>query len=310
MLFLTSMILEKRIPYSYIFNEIKWDILFVTVFAIAINIADIYLKRFDELKLSVPISLAALLGTAISLVLSFKLAQSYDRWWEARKIWGAIVNDSRSLVIQLKNFTKKSKNQIIEPLARRVAYRQIAWCYSLSKSLRKLDPVEDIYRLIDEKEIDKIKSHFNVPLALVDLSEADLKELYDKKKLTDFQRIQVDDTFVRLVASMGKAERIKNTVFPKTYRVYLQCFIYVFLTALGIALTGLHSLIEIPIMIFVSLPFFLLEKTAWHMQDPFENRPTDTAMLAISRAIEINIKQTLEDEVDVEPYAEEKFYIM
>jgi putative membrane protein len=67
---------------------------------------------------------------------------------------------------------------------------------------------------------------------------------------------------------------------------------------------------EIPFMVFISIPFFLIEKIAFNIQDPFENRPTDTAMTSISRSIEINIKQQLELEDIPEPITSKKFYIM
>ena len=93
------MILEKRIPITYWFKIIKWDLLIVSVFSTVVYFFSKYL-----IDLNIPISIGTFLGTAIALLLSFKLSQSYDRWWEARKIWGSIVNDSRTFVIQLKTF--------------------------------------------------------------------------------------------------------------------------------------------------------------------------------------------------------------
>lgn len=115
---------------------------------------------------------------------------------------------------------------------------------------------------------------------------------------------------VRLCASMGKAERIKNTAFPKTYRHTLYIFIYITIITLSFSLTEMMSMIEIPIIMFISIPFFLLDKIAKNIQDPFENRPTDTAMTSISRTIEINIKQQLDFENIPSPIAENKYYIM
>lgn len=95
------MITNKRIPLTYPFHLIKWDLLFTILFSFSTH----YLTKY-VFEMNIPIAIGAFLGTAIALILSFKLSQSYDRWWEARKIWGAIVNDSRTLVMQLKNFKK------------------------------------------------------------------------------------------------------------------------------------------------------------------------------------------------------------
>ena len=139
------MILNKRIPLKYWFNKIKWDLLFVLVFATVVSL----IKEFIDLFV-VPVTIAANLGTAIALLLSFKLAQSYDRWWEARKIWGAIVNDSRSLVLQIKNFTQAENRAVVKTLA----YRQIAWCYAVSCHLRKMDSLEKVSKFVSDVEME------------------------------------------------------------------------------------------------------------------------------------------------------------
>jgi putative membrane protein len=295
------MILEKKIPISYWFNTIKWDILIVTVFSSVLYFSSDYIIDFN-----IPISIGAFLGTAIALLLSFKLSHSYDRWWEARKIWGSIVNDSRTLVIQLKAFIKKENKEVIN----RIAYRQIAWCYSLSQNLRDGNDSENIDKFISQQELKSIRYQNNTPLALLDKQSQDLATVHQDKLVNDYQQMQIDDTLVRLCASMGKAERIKNTPFPKTYRLTLHLFIYIFLITLSFALTEIPSPFEIPFMIFISIPFFLVEKIAFNIQDPFENKPTDTAMTSISRTIEINIKQQLELEDIPEPITSKKFYIM
>lgn len=296
------MILDKKIPISYLFSAIKWDLLVILFLATVIHLISEYV-----ISITLPIAIAAFLGTAISLVLSFKISQSYDRWWEARKIWGAIVNDSRSLVIQLIHFLDPSEDQAS---IQSIAFRQIAWCYSLGQNLRKLNPLEHLERFLPSHELDSLKHQKNVPLSLVRNQTQDLKTLYLQQKLTDFQQIQLDSTLVRLCASMGMAERIKSTVFPKTYRLTLHFFIIIFLTILSLSLTDLSIFIEIPLLTMISIPFFLLEKIALVMQDPFENKPTDTSMTAIATTIETNIKQLLDQQDLPEAIKSDTFYVM
>ena len=295
------MIIDKRIPLKYWLNKIKWEVLIVATLSTSIYFTSEYF-----VDLSIPISIGVFLGSAIALLLSFKLSQSYDRWWEARKIWGAIVNDSRSFVIQLKGFSNEQDEALIEKMAN----RQIAWCYSLSMSLRKLDPLEGIESFISAEELSSIIKHQNIPLALLDLHGQDLRELRNREIISDFQYIQLDNTLVSLCASMGKTERIKNTFFPKTYRVTLHLFIYIFLALLSLSLTELHSLVEIPLEVLISIPFFLLDKIALSIQDPFENKPTDTPMTSISRTIEINIKQLIGQEEIPKPVEPGAFYVL
>lgn len=296
------MLLNKRIPPVYILNKVKYDLIYVLLVSVFVQyITDKYRALLPELPLTIP----AFIGTAISILLSFKLNQSYDRWWEARKIWGSIVNDSRSLVMQLQSLVAPGN----EALIRKIAYRQIAWCYALGQSLRGLDPTTDKEALLSKEELGHIRNQRNIPLALLSLHSSDIKHLREQQQLEIFSQLQLDDTLVRLCDSQGRAERIKSTVFPVTYRLFLHAIIYLFVVTLSIALKDVDSYFEIPLLLLISAAFFLLEKSATHMQDPFENRPTDTAMTAIARTIEINIKQLL-NESDLPPqHASEKFYL-
>jgi len=98
------MLLAKKVPIFYLIRKVRFDLLYVVLVAISVHILTRQVYTFiPEMPLGIP----TFLGTAISVLLSFKMAQSYDRWWEARKIWGAIVNDSRSLIIQLQTFILK-----------------------------------------------------------------------------------------------------------------------------------------------------------------------------------------------------------
>jgi len=295
------MILDKRIPVSYWIGLIKWDMLVITMF----STATLLLSRYIS-DLKIPIAIGSFMGTAIALLLSFKLSQSYDRWWEARKIWGAIVNDSRTLVSQLKSFTTVNSTEQIK----KIAYRQIAWCYSLGEGLRRLNPHEITRSYISSDEFDSLKDQKNIPLALLDNQSSDLARLHQANRLNDFQQIQIDRTLVSLRDSMGKSERIKNTVFPKTYRVTLKLFIYIFLIFLAFSLSRTPEIVDIPLLVVIAFPFFLLEKISLKIQDPFENEPSDIDITNIARTIEINIKQLIGEQKVPDPIEPDRFYVM
>ncbi|WP_278009557.1 bestrophin family protein [Flavobacterium gyeonganense] len=261
--------------------------------------------KFENLIPVMPITIPAFIGTAISVLLSFKLNQSYDRWWEARKIWGSIVNDSRSLVLQLQSFVSKESQEEIKE----IAFRHVAWCYSLGQNLRGLDPIENLEDFITKEDITEIKKQSNKPLALLQLNTLQIAALREKKSLEIFSHVQLNNTLVNFSNYMGMAERIKSTIFPITYRIFLHFFIYIFIVTLSIALRDIESYFEIPLLLVISTTFFLLEKSATHLQDPFRNRPTDTAVTAIARTIEINIKDLLKETDIPQPLQPEKFYL-
>ena len=296
------MLLNKQIPASYILNKVKYDL--VIVFFVSLTVLFIT-DKFEDVMPEMPLTIPAFIGTAISILLSFKLSQSYDRWWEARKVWGSIVNNSRSLVIQLQSLTAKGNEEMI----RRISFRQIAWCHSLGQSLRTLNPVDNLERFISKEDLDEIKQHNNKPLALLQLNSRDIKRLKETDQLDIFAQVQLDNTLVRLSDAQGKCERIKTTIFPVTYRLFLHAIIYLFVITLAVSLR-VDGLLETPLLIAISTAFFLLEKSAKHLQDPFENRPTDTAMTAIATTIEINIKQLLKEKEIPQPIQPEKFYLL
>lgn len=298
-----NMILNSsKIPLRYMFNKVKKEITLVAIIGLIFNAFTYVLEdRLPDMPLGVP----AFLGTAISVLLSFKMSQSYERWWEARKIWGAIVNDSRSLVIQLQGYLDAEYASVIKE----IAYKQIAWCYALGDSLRGLNPLARPLKLTQD-EIDLLQHHKNVPLAITQLQALTIKKLSEKQAMHEFYRVQLDQTLVRLVDAMGRAERINTTVFPVTYRLFLHGAIYLFLITLSIAIQDVSPIFEIPLLVLIAALFFLADKTAYNLQDPFRNRQSDTPVTAIARNIEINIKQLLGEEDIPEPLKPKTFFIL
>lgn len=303
------MLLERQIPLDYIYRSVWRDFLIV----LCISVGGGVLVEYERSYLpDLPVAIAAFLGTAISLILSFKLNQTYDRWWEARKVWGAVVNDSRTLVRQALAYTigVPDEDGEVAAMVRVVAQRQIAWCYCLGQSLRGQDWRENTVDHLSAEDIAELERHGNRPVALLQQHARSLAALADRGALSDYQRVAMDDILTRLTDSMGMAERIRNTVFPKTYRMFLKGFIYVFITVLSISLGEVEGYWEIAVTSAISTPFLLLERTSHQMQDPFSNRPTDTPVTAIARAVEINILQLLGDEDVPEPHEADDFYLM
>ena len=297
------MLVSNRVPLGYVFDRVRADVLRVVLFSLVFQVPKYFIK--DALP-QIPMQFPALLGTSISLLLAFNINHSYERWWEARKIWGSIVNDSRTLILQLAGFLGPA-DVSLGPFV----HRQIGWCYALGASLRGAAPLDAAQeRLLSAEDLACASSHTNVPLGLLMRHQVELGALHRARRVNDFQQIQLDSTLVRLCAAMGRAERIKGTVFPVTYRLFLHVFIYLFLLVLSLALVEVLGVFEVPILVLVATTFFLVERTALYMQDPFESRPTDTAMTAIARTIEINLRQ-LAGEPDVPPpHQPQDFFLM
>lgn len=301
------MLLNKRIPIGYLLNKIKVELIVVAVYAIAIQVMDEY---FHFRGLAIPVSIPALLGTAISLILTFRISQSYDRWWEARKVWGAIVNDSRSLVRQVLTFAADVEGRDpVEKMQKQIAYRQAAWCYALGESLRDFDPHENKQGLLSDADQKEMLQHSNVPNGLLLMHSRDISLLHEQGSINDYQQVEMDSTITRLCDWMGMSERINNTVFPKQYSLLVEFFLYLFVLILPFGLIDHFAMLEAPLTILISVPFFMLEKTALHLQDPFMNKPTDISVTAIASTIEENIRQMLDEKFTKEPEPD-SFYLL
>lgn len=302
------MLLKENIPFAYIFGKIKYEIAFVVLYAIGIAVVH---RWFPLTKIDMPLAVPAILGTVISLLLAFRSNQAYDRWWEARHIWGAIVNDSRTLARQVTCFAKApGLEEEMQYFREQFIKRQIGWCYCLGQALRGLDPLHNMDRYLSRKEIAFVAEYSNAPVALLDLHAKDLKKALDRGWINALQQIELDETLTRLCDSMGKCERIKNTVFPVTYSHYLHFMLVFFILMLPFGLIGFFGFLEIPLLTGIAASFLLVEKMAIHLQDPFENKPTDTPVTAIAHTIEKNLRQMLSEEVLPQEIEAKRFYVL
>jgi len=287
------MLLRNNIPLTYIFGKIKTELLFVIAYSIGIVI--LY-QNFHVTRISIPIAIPALLGTIISLLLAFRTNQAYDRWWEARIIWGAIVNDSRSIARQITSFTENTyETEEIEKFKERFIKRQIAWCYALSQVLRGFSATKGLERYLSKAELQYVKDQKNVTVALLELHAKDLKIALREGWINKYQQIQIDQTITALCNHMGGSERIKNTVFPVTYSKYINMSIHLFIVLLPFGLIEYFGYMEVPLVVALATFFLLVEKMAVHLQDPFENKPTDTPTTTICRTIERDLFQMLNE---------------
>lgn len=297
------MLLENRVSVGYIFSQVWKDVFIITTVGAALHYGTFHLNdHLPELPLAIP----TFLGTAMSVILGFKMSQSYDRWWEARKVWGALVNDSRSWVIQLQTLISRQPQERIS----RMAHRVIAFNYALGETLRGQDCLTGMQDILGKTEAEKAARQLNRPLCLLQMNALDLQKLREEGYLDAVSHVQLDETLVRLCDSMGRAERINSTVFPVTYRIFLHFAIYLFVILLSIALQNVSIFLEVPILTLLALVFFVLERTAYLLQDPFRNRPSDIPVTAISRTIEINIRQLLGESEVPKPFRADTFYLL
>lgn len=269
-----------------------------------------YLYQYENWHFLVfPISIISIVGTALSLLLGFRTNSAYDRWWEARRLWGAIVNDSRSLVRQSIAFIKTDpveKKEIID----NIAHLQIAWCYALCNTLRQETVLIDANLHLEPEELAFVSKHQNIPNAIILLLEKRITSAFDKGYITPILFQSLDTTLARLTDSMGGCERIKNTIFPTQYSFYVHLTIFIFTLILPMGLIDSIGRIAIPITFVISFLFFYVEGISYVMQSPFEGNHNDIPMRSLSRTIEINLLQTIEADLIPDKILPKDGYVM
>lgn len=277
----------------YVLGKIRVELTLVLLYSTIFWLVHVY---YEAMPLTIPIAIPGIVGTIISLLLAFKSNQAYDRWWEARIVWGAIVNDSRSLLRQVIAFYREeSFSADALNYKERFAKRQAAWCYALTQMLRGKESLESIKDLLSEEEFQYVKKHNHIPNALLLIHARELSDAASENKINTFQQVEIDNTLTRLCDSMGKCERIKNTIFPTTYSMYIRFTLLLFIVSLPFGMLEDLGWLVIPVTTTIGAAFFLIEKMAIHLQDPFESRPTDTPMSVISHSIEKNLLEMVNE---------------
>lgn len=278
----------------------KWDLLFFAVCAGTAYTLIVYYK-YEIFKLPpIPVSI---LGGALAIFLGFRNSSAYDRWWEARKIWGGIVNDSRAFGLELMTYPMSESKEDDAEIAkwRDVAIRRhIGWLNALVAQLRKKTP--DISAFLTAEDLKSIEGKNNAATQIMVAQGKAIKEAYDKGWIEEFRMVEMMGTLKKFYDGQGKAERIKNTIFPYYYNYFTMFFLWLFTMSLPFALMGVQAnWIMIPLSICISFAFFILNKSGVLTETPFVGGAADTPISTICRGIEIDLLQMIDAEDVPEP---------
>ena len=275
--------------------------------AVGVFVVHRYVYHFE---VHIPFYTVTALSTALAIFLGFNNNQAYDRWWEARKIWGLLVNYSRAWARQVITFvetTEESERHDLQELQKRMVYRHAAFVHALRVFLRKR---HDYNNIISEYEYMESENQYsdtkdllipnefkvfcekdNPPNYLIQLQGEDLKRAARRGWLTDFRFMQLDQTLVEFNNIQGRCERIKNTPMPRPYTYFARVFVFIHATILPLAFVQDLDWAMIPITLVISFIFRTLDSIGSRTEDPFENRIDDTPMTSLSVTIERNIKE-------------------
>ena len=294
------MIITKRIFISNVLKGVVKSFFTITGISVFAYILIEYILKdyFDP-----PEIIPAILGTALAFFIGFNNNQAYDRWWEARKIWGALVNDSRSWTRQIIYYTRISDglnaNELIA-FRKRTIYRHISFLYALKESLRGTDNKE-YKKYITNDEFEAVELESNKQNAILNYQSKDLELLSNNGSVDGFRFIELNKMIVKFCDEMGMSERIKNTVFPTTYHSYTQIFIWVFAGSVTIVSADEVGYLSILFGIIIGLIFIIIQSIGEALINPFDELITGIPLDQITRTIEINLLEALKETDIPEP---------
>jgi putative membrane protein len=241
-----------------------------------------------------------LFGSAIGIIVAFRNQSAYARWWEARTLWGALVNNSRSWARQVTTVMmplSEAEAAELKMVQRRLVYYQIAYVIALRQHLRGLEPWEELARLLSEHELSSLRDERNIPLAIQQQMGALLRQCQVRQWIDIAHWRALDANLDDLVDAQGGVERIKVTPMPKQYDYFPQLFVQIYCVLLPLALVTNMGWFTPLGSTLVGFIFLALDKIGRDLEDPFENTIYDLPLTAITTTIEINLRQLLGETV-------------
>lgn len=280
----------------------------------------------------IPFLPVGIIGTAVAFYVGFKNNSSYDRLWEARRIWGGIVNMSRNWTAGLIGFVSTEHARAgtgaeeVKHVQRELVLRHIAWLNALRHLLlqrrswehdyaydrREREAIaadtqappleEELIRLVGEQGMRDALAFRNPPLQLLTVQTERLRDLKQQGLIEDFRHMELQRIISELVNEQGRAERIKNFPFPRQYGIFSTVFIAIFLLLVPVGLVFEFGRVDagmtwltIPVSVLIGWVFGTMELIGDYSENPFEGLTNDIPMFAMCRGIEADLRQMIGD---------------
>ncbi len=260
-----------------------------------------YVKQNFGLDLSLEIAPYELTGAALGLLLVLRTNSGYDRWWEARKLWGGIVNQSRNFVINCLNHGPDDDQWRCQ-----IVSWTITFCHTARHNLRSEKPGSELVSLIGQSGQEALLTCNHMPSFVAMTMGQLLRKALDSGQMSEFAFIQADRERCLLIDHVGGCERIQKTPLALAYSIKIRRFISIFLFTLPFALTHqLNSDWLVPLVVMlVAYPLFSLDQLGVELQEPFSIQNLGHLPLgSICDTIEDNLLSLQEDYFKVENLA-------
>lgn len=277
--------------------------------AIIVAVAVFALHKQGASGIFIPFSTSAILGSALAIFIAFRNNSSYGRWWEARTLWGGIINSSRVLARLIVTFTDSHAHQPNYDKARsddfkkEMIYKIIAWTHALRLQLREQNNWNELKPYLSGNEFEQLMQVQNKPNFIHLITGRKIYEAMANGTLGGFDSFQMEGQLLALANFQGGCERIKNTPLLRQYDYFTRVFLYAFITLLPFSLISDFTKMNmdylmIPVAVIISFVFSIIGKVGEVNEDPFENRITDIPLTAMCNTVERDLREML-GEIDL-----------
>ncbi|MES2071861.1 MAG: bestrophin family protein [Pseudomonadota bacterium] len=253
-----------------------------------------------NLKITLTTIPFSMIGLPLAIFLGFRNNAAYDRYWEARKLWGELVLRSRNLARQCQSLIKDAVPADaalgLADVRVRMVYRAIAFSYALKDLLRNAAPSPEIKSFLLAPEWERASGSSNVPHLLMLGMGQDLRISLDEGRIDPCLAATIDTTLSAMGGAAAACERIKSTPIPFSYTLLLHRTAYLYCFLLPFGLVDTIGFMTPFVVAIVAYTFFGLDALGDEIEEPFGSEANDLALDAICRSLEINLRESLADQ--------------
>ncbi|MBC8142887.1 MAG: hypothetical protein H7Y38_15790 [Armatimonadetes bacterium] len=303
------MIVDGKLSVPRVVVSLGQPLLLSFVIAVVVTIA--YTSDYPSLVkargfLTISATPLTVVGAALSIFIGFRNNTVYDRWWEGRTLWGALINQSRTFARQVVTFgmytSERNDKEEMQAWQRESVMRHIGFVHAFRHHLRDDDPLlsNGAAPFVSDDELEIYKGMKNVPSAILHKQGEELHEAWRRGWVQDFHVNALDATLTELTNIMGGCERIKNTPLPPVYTYLAYRVVVAFCCLVPLALVKDLGWLTPVVSLLISFAFLVLNRISQLLELPFSTRVNDLPLTQMCRTIEIDLRQRL----DLQPIPE------
>jgi putative membrane protein len=287
------MIVSYRPSWRGIIRQIARPVAVSLLFSFGVVL--LYVRGYREGVFAVPGVSLSMFGAVLSIFLGFRTSSAYSRWWEARILWGSLVNQSRSWARMVMSYPRASGRVTDsgEEFGREMVRWQIAYVHALRHHLRQEPFSDETKFLLGQLYGDDLLTQINVPAAILHRMGQRVSDATDDGLLTEWRLDALNRTLTEITNVQGGCERIRNTPFPRQYDYYPGLFIHIYCMLLPLAVVEEFGVFTPLMTLLIATGLLIIDRIGQNLEDPFSSRVDGTPLSAISRNIEIDLRQRL-----------------